>query len=164
MASIARFVPRRSVRYLAMASTEPLASMSLPNSAPRRKIGKNCATKPAALFMKVCVQFASSGWPARSAAIRAHSGEKKNAPAPIGEPNQQTKSDQDSDDTHRASSSRQPNFTNKLMPSALRQQNIEIGARLAAEIFAATGQEIAGALPALRFQPCEEFPFGIELR
>ncbi len=58
----------------AIASTEPLASISLPNSAPSRKSGKNCATNRRRMPMKVCVQCASSGSPASSAAISAHSG------------------------------------------------------------------------------------------
>ena len=42
-ASIARLLPSRSVMNSAMAVTEPLSSMSLPNSAPSRNSGKNCA-------------------------------------------------------------------------------------------------------------------------
>ena len=52
-ASIARRAPMRSVMKCAMAVTEPLSSMSLPNSAPSRNSGKNCARKFAALPMKV---------------------------------------------------------------------------------------------------------------
>ena len=59
---------------LAMAATEPLSSISLPNSAPSRNSGKNCARKRAALPMKVCVQWASSGSPANAAAINAAAG------------------------------------------------------------------------------------------
>jgi hypothetical protein len=54
--------------------TEPESSMSLPNSAPKRKIGKNCMTNCAALAMKVCVQCASSGSPANAAARIAAAG------------------------------------------------------------------------------------------
>ena len=60
--------------YWAIDRTEPLSSISFPNSAPSRKIGKNCATKPAALPMNVCVQFASSGSRANSAATSADAG------------------------------------------------------------------------------------------
>jgi len=57
-----------------MEVTEPESSMSLPNSAPSRNSGKNCATNSAALLMKICVQLASSGWPAKAAAMRPASG------------------------------------------------------------------------------------------
>jgi hypothetical protein len=60
--------------YLAIELTEPESSMSLPNRAPRRKIGKNCMTNCAALAMKVCVQWASSGSPASAAARIAAAG------------------------------------------------------------------------------------------
>ena len=89
--------------------------------------------------------------------------EKKNAPASIGEPYQQTKSDQDSNDTHPASSSWGASLKEKLIPSSFRQQSIDIGARLVAEICAVIGEEIAGAFSALRLQHCQEFRFGIEL-
>ena len=109
-------MPRRSVRYLAMASTEPLASISLPNSAPRRKIGKNCANKAGCVahegLRPVCQQRLACQERSNQGAQRR---EKENAPAPIGEPDQQTKSDQDSDDTHCASSSWQASFTDKLI-------------------------------------------------
>ncbi len=45
----------------AIAATEPLSSISLPNTAPSRNSGKNCATNPAPEPMNVCVQCASSG-------------------------------------------------------------------------------------------------------
>src|SRR5215813_10153850 len=59
---------------LAMAWTDPLSSISLPNNAPSRNIGKNCATNCAALPMKVCVQWASRGSPAKAAATIATAG------------------------------------------------------------------------------------------
>ena len=59
---------------VAMADTEPLSSISLPNRAPRRKIGKNCMTNCAALAMKVCVQRASRGSPDNPAAMIAAAG------------------------------------------------------------------------------------------
>jgi hypothetical protein len=55
-ARMARRWPSRLIMISAMAATEPLSSISLPNRAPSRKIGKNCARKVAALPMKVCVQ------------------------------------------------------------------------------------------------------------
>ena len=54
--------------------TEPESSISLPNRAPKRKIGKNCMTNWAALAMKVCVQWASNGSPASAAARIAAAG------------------------------------------------------------------------------------------
>ena len=46
----------RSVMNRAMEATEALSSISLPNSAPNRNSGKNCAIKREALSIKVCVQ------------------------------------------------------------------------------------------------------------
>src|SRR5947208_11347181 len=61
----------------AMAWTDPLSSMSFPNSAPSRNIGKNCAMNCAALPIKVCVQWASRGSPARAAAKIATAGARR---------------------------------------------------------------------------------------
>jgi hypothetical protein len=47
--------------------------------------------------------------------------------------------------------------------SAFCHQHVDIGARLAAKVFAMLGQEIVRALSALRLQHFEEFPFSIEL-
>ena len=58
----------------AIASTEPLSSISFPNSAPSRKIGKNWAMKPAAADMKVSVQCASNGSPENAATTSAAAG------------------------------------------------------------------------------------------
>ncbi len=58
----------------AIAVTEPLSSISLPNTAPSRNSGKNCRMKPAAEPMNVIVQFASSGSRAATAAISAAIG------------------------------------------------------------------------------------------
>jgi hypothetical protein len=112
-----------------------------------------------------------SSWPTHPVGLRlsissnqsTQRREKQNTPAPISEPDQQTLSDQDSGDTHLASSSLQARFTRRRTPSALRHQRIEIGARLAAEIRAVHGQEIGGALSALHLKHLEEFPFGVEL-
>ena len=73
-ASTARPVPSVSVMKPAMTSTEPLSSISLPNKAPSRNSGKNCARNCAAPPMKVWVQWASSGSPAAAAAISAAAG------------------------------------------------------------------------------------------
>jgi hypothetical protein len=58
----------------AIACTEPLSSMSLPNRAPRRNSGKNWARKRAAPPMKVWVQWASRGSAAAAAATSAAAG------------------------------------------------------------------------------------------
>src|SRR5262249_21305655 len=50
---------------LRRAARVALATTDAPNK------GKNCARKAAALFMKVCVQLASSGWLTNAAASRA---------------------------------------------------------------------------------------------
>ena len=66
----------------AMAETEPLSSINLPNTAPRRKIGKNCATNCAALPIKVCVQVARSGSRATVAATSAAAGASRSTLPP----------------------------------------------------------------------------------
>ena len=48
--------PASRIMKSAIAATEPLSSISLPNRAPSRNIGKNCAIKRDALSIKVCVQ------------------------------------------------------------------------------------------------------------
>ena len=73
-ASTDRLGPSFSVMNFAIAVTEPLSSISFPNSAPSRKSGKNCAMKSAAELMKVCVQLARSGSPEKAAAINAATG------------------------------------------------------------------------------------------
>ena len=52
--------PEFSVMYLAIDSTEPLASISLPNSAPRMKIRKNCVMRSASVRMSANWQAAGS--------------------------------------------------------------------------------------------------------
>ena len=90
-ASIARRAPSRSVMKRAMASTEPLSSMSLPNSAPSRNSGKNCARNCAALPMNVCVQWASSGSRETAAAIKCgRRSQQEHAPSAISQPDKQS--------------------------------------------------------------------------
>src|SRR5579871_4516905 len=69
----------------AIAWTDPLSSMSLPNSAPSRNIGKNCAMNCAALPMKVCVQCASRGSRANAAATIATKGARSSTLHPRNE-------------------------------------------------------------------------------
>src|SRR5215831_5762481 len=76
-ASTARCVPSHSIMKCAIVSTEPLSSMSLPNSAPSRNSGKNWARKCAPLVMKVCVQWARIGSPAIAAARMAAAGARR---------------------------------------------------------------------------------------
>src|SRR5215472_1718008 len=66
--------PNFLVMHAATVETEPLSSISLPNTAPSKNNGKNCARKRAALSMKVCVQLASSGCPPKAAAMSAATG------------------------------------------------------------------------------------------
>ncbi len=79
---MARCGPSVAVIQRAMEATAPVSSISLPNSAPRRNSGKNCATKRAAAFMKVSVQWASSGSPAKAAAISAAAGASSSTDQP----------------------------------------------------------------------------------
>ena len=66
--------------------------MSLPNTAPSRNSGKNCARKRAALPMKICVQLASSGSPAeRCGDQRRDRRQQQDAPAAKGEPDEKTR-------------------------------------------------------------------------
>ncbi len=51
-AMTARRAPSVRVIASAIAVTNPLSSISLPNSAPSRKFGKNCIRKRDALLMK----------------------------------------------------------------------------------------------------------------
>ncbi len=112
----------------AMAVIEPLSSISLPKSAPSRNSGKNCARKRAAPFMKVWVQWASTGSPAKSAATTsAKRRQQQHAPAPEGEPDQQPEPNQNAEKPH---------------PSDPFQQDIEIERRAAAEIVAMGVQEM----------------------
>ena len=74
-ASIVRLVPNFLVKYCAIALTEPVSSISLPNSPPSRNMGNHCAMNRAAPLINVCVQWASSGSPEKAAAMSAAIGE-----------------------------------------------------------------------------------------
>ena len=150
---MARCGPSRCVMKLAIAATEPLSSISLPNSAPSRNSGKNCARKPAALPMKVWVQWASSGSPENKAAIKAASGASSSTLQP-------RKASQIS----RPSPIRMPRSPTAVMASALRQQHVDIGGGALAEVVAVRREERVGALAPSSFQQRNELPFGIELR
>ena len=77
-------------------ATEPLSSISLPNSAPSRNSGKNCARNCAALRMNVCVQCASSGSPEKPGSNQRHRRrQQQDAPAAVGKPDQQREGEED---------------------------------------------------------------------
>src|SRR5947199_1067606 len=126
---------------LAIGATEPLSSISLPNSAPSRNSGKNCARKPAALTMKVWVQWASSGSRENSAAIKAASGASSNTLQP-----------RKANAIKRPSPIRMPRSPAPVIASAFREQRVEIGRGLPADILAVGVKECVGALAALFFQ------------
>jgi len=93
-------MPWNSRLLLADMAHRLLSSISLPNSAPSRNSGKNCARKLAALSMKLWVQWASKGSRENIAAIKAASGERReqqHAPASEGERDQQAEPDQDAE-------------------------------------------------------------------
>src|SRR5271166_4118737 len=139
---------------VAIAATEPLSSISLPNSAPSKKIGKNCMTNCAALAMKVCVQCASSGSREKSAAAMAAKGASRRTLQPLN-----------ASQIRRPSPTRipaRPMRSGRLMSSALFQQHVEVGRRALADILAVRGEERFGAPPPLVFQKRQEVPFRVE--
>ena len=85
----------------AIAPTDPLSSMSLPKSAPRRNSGKNDARNPAAEPMNVCVQCASSGSPAaRRGDQPRRRREDEHAPAAERQPHEDAQAEQDAGEAH----------------------------------------------------------------
>src|ERR1700728_3589119 len=135
---------------LAIAATEPLSSISLPNNAPSRNSGKNCARKPAALLMKVWVQCASSGSCENRAAIKAARGASSSTLQP-----------RKASAISRPSPNRMPNSPTTVMISALRQQHVDIGGGALADVVTMRGEEGVGALAPLFLQQRNELPFGI---
>src|SRR5262245_4238520 len=133
---------------LAMAETEPLSSISLPNRAPSRNNGKNCARKVAAAVMKVCVQVASSGSPAKAAA-RAAAGASSSTLQP-----------RSASHISSASPSRMPI---RPMASDAFQQLVEIEGGAQAEVAAMLLQECIGGAPPFLAQHAQEAPFGVKL-
>src|SRR5712671_2063083 len=120
---------------LAIAATEPLSSISLPNSAPSRNSGKNCARKPAALAMKVWVQWASSGSRENSAAIKAANGASSSTLQP-----------RKANETSRPSPISTPRSPDTVIISAFREQRVDIGRGLLSDILAVDVKECLGAL------------------
>src|SRR5258708_26722873 len=137
----------------AIAATEPESSISLPNSAPSRNSGKNCARKPAALAMKVWVQWASSGSRENSAATSAASGASSNTLQP-----------RKANAISKPSPIRMPRSPSRFISSALRQQRVEIGCGALADVVSVRREEYVGALAPLLFQQRNELPFGVEFR
>src|SRR5215467_10261351 len=133
-----------------MAWTDPLSSMSLPNSAPSRNIGKNCAMNCAALPMKVCVQWASRGSPAKAAATIATAGARSSTLHPRNE-----------SQIRRARATRIPT---RPMASNLLQEDIQIHRGALADVVAVGGQEGLGGTAALVTQHAKKVPLGVELR
>src|SRR5262245_1235490 len=133
---------------LAMAATEPLSSISLPNRAPSRNSGKNCARKVPAAVMKVCVQVASRGSPAKAAAMSAAAGASSSTLQP-----------RSASHISRARPSRIP-----IMPIASDafQQLVEIEGGAQAEIAAMLLQKRVGGAPPFLAQHAQEAPLGIE--
>src|SRR5499427_5325238 len=134
---------------LAMAETQPLSSMSLPNSAPSRNNGKNCARKAAALPMKVCVQLASSGSMANAAASRPAAGASRSTLQP-----------RSASQMSSASPSRIP--ISPMVSDAF-QQRVEIEGGATAEILVMIAQESLSGAAALVAEHAQEFPLGVEL-
>ena len=78
----------------AMADTDPLSSISLPNRAPSRKIGKNGMMKRAALPHEGLRPVGEQRLPSQSCREDGGGGsEQKHAPAPIRQPDEETERD-----------------------------------------------------------------------
>ena len=142
-ARIARWAPSFRVMKLAIAATEPQSSISLPNSAPSRKSGKNWARKPAALRMNVCVQCARIGSCEKNAATTAAIGASRRTLQPLN-----------ASQIRRPSPTRipaRPTRSGRLI-SALRQQFVEVDRGPFADVLAMRRQELVGAAPPLLLQ------------
>src|ERR1700722_12951513 len=150
---MARFGPNACVMKFAIAATEPLSSISLPNNAPSRNSGKNCARKPAALPMKVWVQWASSGSRENNAAIKAATGASSSTLQP-----------RKANKIRRPSPVKMPSSPSTVMTSALRQQRVDIGGGASTDVATLCGEEGVRALASLFLQQRNEGPLGIELR
>src|SRR5262249_33636281 len=132
----------------AMVCTDPLSSMSLPNSAPSRKIGKNCAMNCAALPMNVCVQWASRGSRAVAAATKATAGARRSTLQPRKESQMRS--------PRAASMPRSP------ITSDLLQQNVQVDGRLLAYVRCLGTQERVCATSPFIAQHAQKVPFGVE--
>src|SRR5262249_14547617 len=133
---------------LAMVCTDPLSSMSFPNSAPSRNIGKNCATNCAALPMKVCVKWARRGSLAAAAATRATAGARRSTLQPRKE--------------SQISSPSAASMPRRPIASDLLQQNVKVDRRLLAYISGVGAEEGFGGTSSFIAQHAQKVPFGIE--
>src|SRR6516162_8307048 len=127
----------------AMADTQPLSSMSLPNRAPSRNNGKNWARKVAALPMKVCVQLATSGSSANAAASSAAAGARRSTLQP--------------------SSANPSRIPMRPMVSYASEQLVEVEGRASAQIVVMGAQKYVTRAPPLVAQHAQELPLGVEL-
>ena len=99
---------------LAIAATEPLSSISLPNSAPSRNSGKNCAMKARGAAhegLRPVGQQRLAGEQRRDQGRQRR--QQQHAPAAEGERDQQAEAEQDAEKSHRHHCS-------------IRQQRVEI--------------------------------------
>src|SRR5262245_35089007 len=134
----------------AMADTQPLSSMSLPNRAPSRNNGKNCARKVAALPMKVCVQLASSGSSANAAASRAAAGARRSTLQPRS--------------ASHMSSANPSRIPIRPMGSDALEQLVEVEGGASPQIVVVGSQECVTRAPPLVAQHAQKCPLGVELR
>src|SRR5215813_861697 len=128
----------------AMVSTDPLSSMSFPNSAPSRKIGKNCAMNCAALPMNVCVQWASRGSLAVAAATNATAGARRSTLQPRKESQMR--------------SARAASMPKRPIASDLLEQNVQVDGRLLPYVRRLGAQERVSATPAFVTQHAQKVP------
>ena len=137
----------------AMVLTEPQSSISLPNSAPSRNSGKNCATKPAALLMKVCGPVRQQ----RLAGERRRDQRRRPAPAAARSSRDRrsqissAEADEDAEQSHGSH------------PSASRSSIVERRALAERRAMCRRGRRSA-ARAALVAQHGQEVPFGVQLR
>ena len=133
---------------LAIEVTEPESSISLPNSAPSRKSGKNWAKKPAPLRMNVWVQWARIGSRETNAAMTAATGASKRTLQPL-------KANQIRTPRPRRMP-RRPIRSEPPIVSHLLEQRVEVGGRPLAEGVAVLGEEGAGGAPPVLLQHLEK--------
>src|SRR5262245_6732334 len=142
----------RAVPSFSVTSTEPLSSISLPNRAPSRKSGKNCARNFAAPPMKVSVQWARSGSPDAAVATSAAAGANSSTLSRDKTARWETLVRRECREVPRASASN------------VVEHRVEVERRARAEIVAVRREEGFRRAAPLVAQHDKEIPFGIELR
>src|SRR5262249_29651087 len=145
--------PSRFIMYSAMAVTEPLSSINLPNRAPSRKSGKNWPRNVAALPINVWVQWARSGSPLKSAATMAASGASRRTLQP-----------RKANQLSRPSPARMPIRLSRFTDSTFKQQHVDIGCRPRADVVPVGNEKFLGAGATLRLQHFEKRPLSVEFR